>query len=61
VRVRLTRANGFPALALYLRSGKSHRLRAIQVLRFARGRILEAVTFIDAHYLRGFALPQRIA
>jgi RNA polymerase sigma-70 factor (ECF subfamily) len=58
LRVRLTRANGCPALAFYLRSDKSYKLHSIQLVRFTRGQVAEAVTFIGAHYLRGFQLPR---
>ncbi|HEX4385521.1 MAG TPA: RNA polymerase subunit sigma-70 [Myxococcales bacterium] len=61
LRVRLTRANGCPALAFYLRSDRTYKLHSLQLVRFSRGQVAEAVTFIGAHYLRGFQLPRTIS
>ena len=49
--VGLTRANGCPALAFHEANG---RLCAVQVVRFARGKVAEAVHFTGPRALKGF-------
>jgi RNA polymerase sigma-70 factor, ECF subfamily len=60
LRLRVTRANGRPALAFYLRVTRStYRLHSLQAVQFSRGKLVEAVNFIGEYYLRGFDLPAR--
>lgn len=60
-RLLPARANGQLALAFYAGDGAGFRRHSLQLVGFAGGRLAEAVHFIGADHLRGFALPERIA
>jgi RNA polymerase sigma-70 factor (ECF subfamily) len=57
VHVAITRANGLPALALYLgQPDGALRRHSLQVVRFVDRQLAEATTFIGDAYLHGFDL-----
>jgi RNA polymerase sigma-70 factor (ECF subfamily) len=60
-RIVETRASGQTALVFYRPTGESYRPSDVQLVRFAEGRLVEAITFFGAAYLRGFDVPDHIA
>jgi RNA polymerase sigma-70 factor, ECF subfamily len=58
-RMLPTRANGRPAVATYVRTGKDpgHRAFALSVLRIEHGLVAEATAFHEPHLLAAFGLP----
>lgn len=61
VRCRVTRANGCPAVAVYVRrpGDDAHRALAIDVLRIEDGLVAEIVTFVPAVF-PWFGLPETL-
>jgi RNA polymerase sigma-70 factor (ECF subfamily) len=63
LQVRVTRANGLPALVFYAAApeDQAYGLHSIQVVRFEGGAVADATTFIGAAYLRGFDVAPILA
>ena len=57
-RLLVTRANGQPAVAVYVRDGEHHSVLALQVLTVEGDRVAALTGFTDPALLRAFDLPE---
>jgi len=55
-----TRANHQVALAFYVGDGAGYRRHSLQLVELVDGRLVQALQFIGADYLRGFDVPERL-